>query len=653
VEAEPPSFFDLYESQLYSLPFEGSKSLVIDFPDLYISNPDLAIKLIESPERVLRELEEEAKEKLRFRCPEYLLEVGDIHIRVRNLPETLSVRDIKSRHISRLIQVRGIVTRVSIPSPEPVRSVYKCQSCGETYVTEKDPPKSCDNCKGRKFEFVEEESEYVDTQKIRIQESPEDLPPGQIPHYVDIILRDDLVNTVNPGDYIQCTAIVHVKRRRRSNPSLEIVLEANHIETIGREGSELELTHKDEEEIRKLSRDPMIYQKIIASIAPGIKGLDTIKEAVALQLFGGVPKYREGHRIRGDIHILLVGDPGTGRSQLLKYVAGLSPRGLYTSGRGASAAGLTAALVRDESGAFNLEAGALVLMDGGICCIDEIEKMRPEDRVALHPAMEQQVVTISKGGINAELNARTSILAAANPAFGRYNYYRSLMENLHPLPVTILNRFDLIFIVKDTPEEARDREIASHILDFQMGGEIRPPIPAKLLRKYIAYAKRINPKLTPEVKKAIVEFYTAMRKRAKEVSDTIPITPRQLESLIRLAEARARLHLRDRVTIEDVEAAKKLVIASLRDLEIDVGGEGIELLTTGKPKTLREKIQEIMNVIRELSTQYMGGLIDEEVIYKNIEEKLEIKKEESERILEIMKRDGLIYSPRPRKIKII
>ncbi|GAH33841.1 unnamed protein product, partial [marine sediment metagenome] len=266
----------------------------------------------------------------------------------------------------------------------------------------------------------------------------------------------------------------------------------------------LEITPEDEEAIKLLANDPQIYSKTIQSIAPSLYGLDKIKEAIALQLFGGVLKERPDVRIRGDIHVLLVGDPGTGKSQLLQYVVKVSPRGLYTTGRGSTAAGLTAATVKEKDGGFVLEAGALVLADMGICCIDEMDKMRKEDRGAIHPAMEQQIVSIAKGGIVATLNARDAILAAANPTLGRYNAYQSIAENISTFPVTLLNRFDLIFIVKDIPNEEKDAQITKHILDIHVDSELsKPPIEPTLLRKYISYSKRITPKLSPEARKCI------------------------------------------------------------------------------------------------------------------------------------------------------
>jgi replicative DNA helicase Mcm len=368
-------------------------------------------------------------------------------------------------------------------------------------------------------------------------------------------------------------------------------------------------------------------------------------------LFSGVGKELPDVNIRGDINVLLVGDPGTGKSQLLQYASKVAPRGLYTTGRGSTAAGLTAAVVKEGgTGNFILEAGALVLGDKGICCIDEMDKMRDEDRGAIHPAMEQQVVSIAKGGIVATLNARTSILAAANPTLGRYNPYQTIAQNMN-LPVTILSRFDLIFVLRDLPELEKDSRMAEHILRLHMaaGTPVSTSIGSDLLRKYISYSKRIRPVMTEEVVEGFRDFYVKMRTASMEGGEAsaISITARQLESLVRLAEARARVHLREEVTVEDAAAAIALMQRSLEQVGIDVttGELDIDILYTGKPRSLQMQLQRVLGVISEM--ERITGVVKDDDLFDSLIEDHGISRTEAARLIGVLMRDGTIYSPRP------
>jgi len=409
----------------------------------------------------------------------------------------------------------------------------------------------------------------------------------------------------------------------------------------------ISITPEEEEEIRKLSRDARIDEKIIQSIAPSIFGYEHIREAIMYLLFGGVPKTLPDINIRGELNILLVGDPGTAKSQLLRYVQRIAPRGLYTTGRGTTAAGLTAAVLPTKSGGMSLEAGALVLADKGIACIDELDKMRPEDRVAIHEAMEQHTISVAKGGIVATLNARAAILAAANPALGRYDPYRRVADNIS-LPVTILSRFDLIFVLRDVPEKERDARMTEHILTLHMRREtpIEPPIPPDLLRKYISYARNVNPVLTPEAMDRLKEFYLAMRAASETEGAPIAITARQLESLVRIAEARARAALRREVTAEDAEAAIAIMKRSLEEVGIDLSSQrfDIDIIMTGKPKSLRDKMQIILSLIVDMEKE--TGMVKRSTLLDRLKREFDISQDEAERIIAQMLRDGTIYEPR-------
>jgi DNA replicative helicase MCM subunit Mcm2 (Cdc46/Mcm family) len=342
----------------------------------------------------------------------------------------------------------------------------------------------------------------------------------------------------------------------------------------------------------------------------------------------------------------------TAKSQLLQYVSRIAPRGLYTSGRGTTAAGLTAAVVREKSGGMVLEAGALVLADKGIACIDEIDKMRPEDRVAIHESLEQHTVSVAKGGIVATLNARAAVLAAANPSLGRYDPYRNITDNIN-LPVTLLTRFDLLFIMKDVPEPDSDTRMSDHILTLHRMKTTpeEPPLLPELLRKYIAFAKRVEPILTEDSVTAIRQYYLKMRSLSGSAESPVAITPRQLEALVRLAEARARSFLRDRVEAEDAQAIIRLMTLSLQDVGIDTttGKIDIDVIMTGKPKSLRDKMQEVLSTFAELEKQL--GIVEDSTLYQALTRKPDISEDDARRLVDQLVKEGILYSPKAGHLK--
>jgi replicative DNA helicase Mcm len=595
-----------------------------------------------------------------MRDPAYADEIERVHVRFRALPTEVPLRRIGAEHISRLVMVNGIIVRATNVQPFILKAAYMCGQCGETILLDQNDqflktPRQCPSCKSRRgFELIPKESVFIDSQRITIQERPEELPPGQLPRQINIELKDDIVDIARPGDRISITGTLDLIRKQGRGGTLRVfdfVLEANNIDVSGREMELLEITEEDEEEIREIAEDPWVFRRILQSIAPSIFGYESIKESILYLLFGGVAKELPDVRIRGDINVLLVGDPGTGKSQMLQYAAQTAPRGLLTTGRGSTAAGLTAAVVREGgTGSFILEAGALVLGDKGVCAIDEMDKMRDEDRGAIHPAMEQQVVSIAKGGIVATLNARTSILAAANPTLGRYNPYQTIAQNIS-LPVTLLSRFDLIFVLRDTPDVEKDNRMAEHILRLHMaaGSPSTAPLGTELLRKYISYAKRLDPVITEEVIKVFQDFYVKMRASSLEGGEAsaVSITARQLESLVRLSEARARVHLREEVTVEDAEAAIALMQRSLEQVGIDVetGEVDIDILYTGKPRSLQMQLQKVLNVISEM--ERMEGTVRDEDLFDSLMSDHGISRTEAARLIGVLMRDGTIYSPRP------
>ncbi len=434
----------------------------------------------------------------------------------------------------------------------------------------------------------------------------------------------------------------------------DIFIEANHVETKDEIFEEIILTEEEEKEIKELAGKKETYADIIASIAPSIYGYADIKEAIMLQLFAGRVKIqKDGTRIRGDIHIFLVGDPGTGKSQILRYVSELAPKGRYVSGKGASAAGLTAAAIKDEmTGGWALEAGALVLASGGIAAVDEFDKMTKEDVSAMHEALEQQTVSIAKAGMITRLNTRTAVLAAANPKFGRFDKYRNLYEQIEIGPA-IMSRFDLKFAVQDDPSPEKDAKLAKHILkSYQDPDVIEPPMEKEFLKKYVAYARRTcKPILTDEAAEKIIDFYVGWRaKYSNPESGAVPLTARQLEALVRLAEASAKVRLDDKVGVPDAERAVKIVESSLKQLGTDESGNfDIDRLETGISSTQRSKIHNLLDIIGELGKDKGERILIEDIISKGSEKGIdEVTVKE---LIEKLKQKGDIYEPTPGYIK--
>jgi replicative DNA helicase Mcm len=656
---------DKYRQRFSEMAIASKTSLVVDFEDLLATDSALAEGIIERPDQYLDHANRAALAQLQIEEPEYAEEIEKVSVQFKNLPVTMSLRALGSDHLGKLVMLDGIVVRATPARPMVTRGAFRCRRCGTvTYVDQATPflraPPQCTDPACRRtgpFDFLQEQSTFIDSQEIRIQELPEDLPPGQLPRWINIKLTEkDLVDVARPGDDVAVVGVV-----RAAAPTLPRVgklrvflmhLDANFVDVLSKEPEAMLTTPEEEKQILELARDPWIHRKVIRSIAPSIYGYEHVKEAIMYLLFGGIPKQFPDINIRGEMNALLIGDPGTAKSQLLQYVARIAPRGLYTSGRGTTAAGLTAAVLRERQGGMTLEAGALVLADKGVACIDEIDKMRPEDRVAIHEAMEQHTVSVAKGGIVATLNARAAILAAGNPALGRYEPYRTVAENI-ALPVTILSRFDLIFVMRDVPEKELDAKMTDHILSLHRTGAvpIEPPIPPDLLRKYVSYAKSFKPVLTDEALSRLRDFYLTMRSASETEGTPIAITARQLESLVRLAEARARVALRKEILAEDTEAAVAIMKRSLEEVGIDVSSHkmDIDLIMTGKPKSLRDKLGVVLGAIVTLEKE--TGMVEKKVLLEKLETEYDIMGAEAERLIGQLLREGTIYSPREGYLK--
>ncbi len=654
-----------YFERINNMMASGAQSLIVDYIDLDSYNPLLAKEITHKPDEYLEAFNEAVLSVLREIHPDYEQEIHEkIRVRIGNYTVQKGLREINADLINKLVSISGMVVRSSEVKPLAKKIAYKCTNCSTVtdaqlkgLVMKK--PVKCPACSEKELEMDPESSLFIDFQMVRLQELPEDLPAGQLPHYIEVTVMSDLVDQCRPGDRIMLTGIIRIEQEQlvpQAKTSLfRLRMEGNNIEYLGgRAGSKdsrsverIMISTEDERQIRNIASKPDAYEKLIASFAPHIYGHEPIKEAILLLIVGSVTKKLEdGSTRRGDINVLLVGDPGTAKSEMLKFTAKIAPRGLYTSGRGSTAAGLTAAVIRDKSGIMMLEAGAVVLGDQGIVCIDEFDKIKPEDRSALHEVMEQQTCSVAKGGIVATLNARTSILSAANPIYGKYDPYKNITENVN-LPVPLLTRFDLIFIVRDNPDKEKDNRVASHILEIHRDTEkaARPAIDIDLFSKYLSYTKQIEPTLTPEAIDIVRSYYMEMRRIESE--GMITVTPRQLEGLIRLASARARLLLKDIVDAEDAQRAIYLVDQMMRTAGVDVNTGKTDLgVLYGKPQSVVSKEKMFMELFRGLAGDENND-VEDKVLVDELVKTGKFSDEEARKYIQKFNREGQIFERRP------
>src|SRR6187551_1068954 len=517
-----------YFNRINDMMASNSTHVVVDYIDLDTNKPDLTKLITDTPDEMFDAFNKAVYSILREIHYDYAQEIKDkIKVRIGNYSVQKGLREINAEVINKLISVPGMVVRTSEIKPLAKKIAYACLNCNTLNeaqlkgLTLKKPMR-CTQCSEKELEMDPENSYFTDFQLVRLQELPEDLPAGQLPHYVEVTVMDDLVDRCRPGDRVLLTGIVRIEHEQIAPQAktnlFRLRMEGNNIEYLGglagtkdtRTLERMAISGEDEKQIFAIAGKPDAYDKLIASFAPHIYGHEIIKEAILLLIVGSVTKkLADGSNRRGDINIFLVGDPGTAKSEMLKFAAKIAPRGLYTSGRGTTAAGLTAAVIRDKSGIMMLEAGAVVLGDQGLVCIDEFDKIKSEDRSALHEVMEQQTCSVAKGGIVATLNARTSILSAANPKYGKYDPFRNITENVEPLPIPLLTRFDIIHVIRDNADSEKDNRIASHILEIHRDIEhaAQSAIEIDLFRKYLAYAKQIEPKLTTEAIDILREYY--------------------------------------------------------------------------------------------------------------------------------------------------
>ncbi|MFA5862141.1 MAG: minichromosome maintenance protein MCM, partial [Candidatus Thermoplasmatota archaeon] len=694
------------------------RSLVIDWFDLDKHDPTLAEKLLQQPIETLAQADEAIK------LVDVPLEPRPrLHVRVEHLPDVarVDVRDIRAEHLGKLIAVKGLVKKTTEVRPKVQEAVFKCGRCGslirepqEEHLVLKEPLECYEDqggC-GRESTFKlivgatkGATSMFVDTQKLEVQEAPEAMKGGEQPQRLELFAEDDLCGIVRPGERITVNGVLRSAVRKDhgvKSTLFNIFVDAVSVEKAEQEFEEIETTEEEELHIKRFSQDPTVYEKMRKSIAPNLYGLEMEKLALMLQLFGGVEKVLpDKSRLRGDIHVLLVGDPGVAKSQLIRYMSGLAPRGIYTSGKSSSGAGLTAAAVKDDfgEGRWTLEAGAMVLADRGLLCVDEIDKMDKNDQSSMHEGMEQQSISVAKAGITATLQSRCSVLGAANPKMGRFDDYTPIAEQIN-FPPALLSRFDIIFVMRDEPKVDRDSMLARHILNVHRGGamlqqlkhdasayspeevdavlsSVEPALAQNLpkcfkdwkdfLRKYVAYSKRTcHPVLSDDSRDRLAEYFVGLRNRrtmpqlqgnagagrpaprgGDEGSRAIPLTARQLEALVRISESSARVRLSRDVTAEDTRRAIEIYEYYMKRIGASEGGIiDADIVASGVSNAQRI----IMGVIRELSAGTEYGA-DMNSVKAACESRSNVPPEKVDAFIAAAKQRGELYSPRDGFVK--
>lgn len=664
-------FIELYyKPQILERIRKDQKFLEIDYSDLIKYTPEIAAQILDHPEEILK-IASIAIQELGT-----LGNVSDFIARIKNLPETqkIKISDIRSKHINKLLLLEASVRQKSDVRPQAVSAKFECPSCGnilnvlQTSVKFKEPTRC--GC-GRKGKFKLIEKEMVDAQGIVLEENIDDIEGSEQPRRLNLLLTRDLVSPISDkrnqaGSVVRCIGILKevpvTLRDGSKSVKFDLMIDVVYIENIEEDFDSLLITKQDEEDIIDLSNKHDLFDLLKESIAPNLWGYDEIKEALLLQLAGGIKKIRsDGTKIRGDMHILLVGDPSAGKSQIIKRVCKVAPKGRFVSGKGASGAGMTACLVRDEfTNGFALEAGALVRANKGFCGIDELDKMNKDDTDAMHEALEGQTVPINKGNVQATLKAETTVLAACNPKDSRFDEYTLLSKQID-LPSTLLSRFDFIFIIRDKPEKEKDLKVSQFIFNMHMKPQgMESKLSTEFLKKYFTYARKIKPQLTEEVGIVLNDYFIKMRQgkvdmygNPEESNSPISITYRQLEGLIRASEASAKLRLSNKVEAKDAVRAINIMTYCLMQIGYDAERGVIDIDRFTSDSTYDEKWLSKVIISYIDSQEFIGKKsIEKDTIMSDLMAKHKSLKESLfDKAFELLNKHGEIFFPRPHLIQ--
>ena len=701
VDVEGPK----YPSVILDTIRRGESSIDLDCLDLHSYDEELYSQLISYPQEIVplfdivvnevaqglvQQDEDMRQQYSQSGGADAAAELGNLAFRLQvrtfNLREVKTMRGLDPSDVDHLVSVKGMVTHVSSILPDLKQACFKCSVCGHTpepvYIDRGNiqEPQKCQNCNSlNSMILLHNRCLFSNKQQVKMQETPDTVPEGETPSTMATYVFDDHVDAIKPGDRVKVTGIfralpVRVASRQRNLRSVfKTYVDVIHVEKddpndsasflqskISREAAgtvseaddddtAVKYSEQEVQAFREIAQGPDIYARLVRSLAPSIWELDDVKRGILCQLFSGTRKgLQTGERLRSEVNVLLCGDPGTSKSQLMSYVHKLSPRGIYTSGRGSSSVGLTAYVARDpETRELVLESGALVLSDLGVCCIDEFDKMSDDARNALHEAMEQQTVSLAKAGIICTLNARTSVLASANPAGSRYNPNQSVVENLR-LPSTLLSRFDLIFLILDKADLAADRQLARHLVslhnpssDNDSGRGASDIISLDMLRAYILYAQQMcKPVISDDAAEALVNYYVEMRRMGTSAAGTkvITSTPRQLESLVRLSEALAKMKLSKTVEVADVDEAARLVKVALQQSATDprTGTIDMDLIQTGVSSSLRQMRHKLEQEVRGCLAKAAGRTMTSSDLLRDLKESLQSQAPSTNELWEVL-----------------
>lgn len=665
--AQASLFFEEYKQlEIEEMIRLKNNHLKVDYFELLEFDFELGETLLKFPQDVTSILEISLKESLSLpKAPKIWL---------TSLPNTenVLVRDIRSEHIGKLIHLEGIVRRKTDVRPRLLHLEYLCTnpSCPFSEEKLKIPQiedkartiKSCPKCKSP-VDLIHKE--LVDAQSLILEELPEQLEnSADQPKRLNILLKEELVSPFkdsksNPGAKIYVVGFVKEvpipTRTGGESINFELVIDALYIDLMEEDFSEVNITQEEEEQIKEISKKDDVREILTRNFAPSIYGSERIKEAILLQQFGGSVNMKgDGVKTRGDIHILLIGDPGAAKSQMLKAATRIAPKASFVSGKSASAAGLTATVLKDElTKGWALEAGAMVLASGGLCAIDELDKMSDEDTSAMHEALEQQTISIAKANIRATLRCETTVLGAANPKLGRFDPYGDIGKQIN-FPPALMSRFDLIFILRDEPDKKMDDLIANHILQAHKDkSKTISDLTPEFMKKYLSYARKLSPQLTQEAIEKIKEFYVQIRNASGSEEGhvkSVPITARQLEAIVRIAQGFAKMRLDEVVSAKYAEEAIDLLMYCLKAIGVDpkTGEMDIDRITTGVTTSARATYGKMMKIIDKLNEEApeitFDALIEEA-------EKQGIPRAEAEKLIMKIKSEGVIFEPRKNLFK--